>query len=65
MKKDGSKPGFYAIASPPDNRNILTFLVKDTESNAFITSTKEGDVVEVSGPQGKGFQIEEYFEKYK
>ena len=65
MKKDGGKPGFYAIASPPDGRNVFTFLVKESESNSFLVGMKGGDNVEVSSAQGKGFQIAEYFEKYK
>ena len=65
IKKDGGKPGFYAIASPPDGRNVLTFLVKESESNAFLVAMRDGDNVEVSSAQGKGFQIDEYIEKYK
>ena len=65
IKKDGGKPGFYAMASPPDGRNIFTFLVKESESNAFLVAMKDGDNVEVSSAQGKGFQIAEYLEKYK
>ena len=65
IKKDGGKPGFYAMASPPDGRNVFTFLVKESESNAFLVGSKDGDNVEVSSAQGKGFQIEEYLEKYK
>lgn len=65
IKKDGGKPGFYAMASPPDGRSVLTFLVKESESNAFFVAMKDGDNVEVSSAQGKGFQINEYLEKYK
>lgn len=65
MKKDGGKPGFYAMASPPDGRNVFTFLVKESESNAFLVGMKGGDSVEVSSAQGKGFQITEYLDKYK
>lgn len=65
IKKGGGKPGFYAMASPPDGRNVFTFLVKESESNAFLVDMKGGDNVEVSSAQGKGFQITEYLEKYK
>jgi NAD(P)H-flavin reductase len=65
IKKDGGKPGFYAMASPPDKRNIFTFLVKESEANAFLLDTKDGEKTEVSLAQGKGFQTTEYLEKYK
>jgi NAD(P)H-flavin reductase len=63
IKKDGGKPGFYAMASPPDKRNIFTFLVKESEANAFLLDTKDGEKTEVSLAQGKGFQITEYLDK--
>jgi NAD(P)H-flavin reductase len=57
MKLGEGKPGFYAIASPPDGRNVLSFLIKESESNQFLTKLVENkDVVEMSVPQGKGFQ---------
>lgn len=65
IKKDGGKPGFYAMASPPDGRNVLTFLVKESEANAFLVNMKDGENIECSIAQGKGFQITEYLEKYK
>lgn len=66
MKLGEGKPGFYAIASPPDGRNVLSFLIKESESNQFLTKLVENkDVVEMSVPQGKGFQYAEYFGKYK
>lgn len=61
-----TKPGFYAIASPPNpTSNTFTFLIKETENNAFLTSTSPGSEVELSLPQGKGYQVTEYFDKYK
>lgn len=65
MKKGDGKASFFAVASPPDGRNIMSFLIKETENNAFLTSSIVDSLVDVSIPQGKGFQLEEYFEKYK
>lgn len=66
MKLGESKPGFFAIASPPDGRNVLSFLIKEAESNQFLTKlVASKDVVEMSAPQGRGFQFAEYFDKYK
>jgi len=66
IKVGEGKPGFYAIASAPDAaKETLTFLVKDTENNQYISAAKGGDVVDLSAPQGKGFNIVEGFDKYK
>ena len=65
IKINDNKPGFYAIASPPDSRNILSFLIKETDNNAWIASAKPDTKVDMSLAQGKGFNYAEYFEKYK
>lgn len=66
IKVGEGKPGFYAIASPPDaSREVMQFLVKETENNAYIAASKAGDALDVSLPQGKGFQIADGFDKYK
>ena len=57
-------PRFYAICSPPI-KDTFEFIIKEAESNAFLTGAKVGEQVEMSLPQGKGYQIQEYFEKYK
>ena len=64
IKKEGGKPGFYAMCSAP-NKNTFEFIVKESEANAFLANSNVGDVFEMSAPQGKGYQIKEYFEKYK
>jgi NAD(P)H-flavin reductase len=48
-----------------DGRKVLTFLVKETETNSFLTAAAAGDAIELSLPQGKGFQIAENFDGYK
>lgn len=65
MTLGDNKPGFYAIASPPDSRNILSFLIKETDNNAWISNANAGSKVDVSLAQGKGFPVVEYFDKYK
>lgn len=66
IKVGEGKPGFYAIASPPDaSREVMQFIVKETENNAYIAASKAGDTLDVSMPQGKGFQIVDGFDKYK
>jgi len=64
VKTGEQKPGFYAIASTPGSQ-VFDFLVKETENNAFFAQAKAGDIVDMSDPQGKGFLIEEFFDKYK
>jgi NAD(P)H-flavin reductase len=66
MKSGESKPGFYAIASAPSKENNrFTFLIKETENNAAITGCAEGASLEMSSPQGKGFQITGSFDQYQ
>ena len=69
MRSDPSqaRPGFFAIASGTNDKNddILTFLVKDTDTTQYITKSQPGKTFEMSTAQGKGFPIVEYFQKYK
>ncbi|CAM9940794.1 unnamed protein product, partial [Chrysoparadoxa australica] len=59
------KPGFYAIASPPSGAGRLEFLVKETDSNKWLTGAAKGATVEMSDVMGKGFPVKEEFESYK
>jgi len=68
IKTGEGKPGFYAIASPPgdgESSGLFTFLVKENDSNLFLTSATTGALVDVSSAMGKGFNVVEYFQKYK
>ena len=65
IKVGDSKPAFFAISSPPDKRNILSFLIKESPGNEAILNSKEGQQLDMSVPMGRGFQIEEYFNQYK
>lgn len=65
--KSGSeetKSTLLSIASPPDQRKVLSFLVRESAPHEFLINTKAGDVLDLSAPLGKGFQIEQYFENY-
>ena len=59
------KPGFYAVRSPPDKRDTLSFIIKQTKNNVDFTSRVPGSSIEVSAAQGSGFKIRDSFDKYK
>ncbi|OLQ05300.1 hypothetical protein AK812_SmicGene11552 [Symbiodinium microadriaticum] len=46
-----AKPSFYAISSAP-GAGDLEFLIKEAESNAWITEAKAGDLVKLSPAMG-------------
>eukprot|EP00929_Paragymnodinium_shiwhaense_P015639 TRINITY_DN123738_c0_g1_i1.p1 TRINITY_DN123738_c0_g1~~TRINITY_DN123738_c0_g1_i1.p1 ORF type:complete len:376 (+),score=106.62 TRINITY_DN123738_c0_g1_i1:65-1129(+) len=53
-----AKPGFYAISSPPNDSAPLEFLIKEVESNGWLTKAAAGDVLQCSAAMGKGFAME-------
>ena len=53
------RPVLLAIASPPDERNILSFLVKDTPLHKYLLDLATNSSIDLSIPMGKGFQIQE------
>jgi sulfhydrogenase subunit gamma (sulfur reductase) len=58
---EGVGESYFAIASAPEDKGMLQFLVKDGKSAAgAIFRMKEGDTVQVKGPVGKGFPIDQY-----
>lgn len=61
----GAKAGFFAIANAPDKsgKGVAEFLIKRTEGSAWICDAKQGDVVDMSAPQGKGFQVQNFGEQ--
>jgi NAD(P)H-flavin reductase len=59
------KPGFYAIRSPPDKTNVFSFIIKQTENNERFANGEPGSKIDLSDPQGSGFKIAEYFDRYK
>ena len=53
--KIGDRPSFFAIASAPfsqQDKNIFTFLIKDTPNNEFVVKKSGGDSVDMSVPMG-------------
>jgi sulfhydrogenase subunit gamma (sulfur reductase) len=58
---EGVGESYFAIASAPQDKGVLQFLVKDGKGAAgAIFAMKAGDVVQVKGPVGKGFPIDQY-----
>lgn len=61
-KVNESKPGFFAIASPPgdtNNAGVIELLVKNQgESAELLCTAQEGSQVDVSDVLGKGFQVD-------
>ena len=61
IKVEDSKPGFFAIASPPDTNNagVIELLVKNAgETAALLCASNAGDEVQVSDVMGKGFPVD-------
>jgi sulfhydrogenase subunit gamma (sulfur reductase) len=58
---EGAGESYFAIASAPEDKDVLEFLVKDGSGAAgALFRAKEGDAVQVKGPLGKGFPIDKY-----
>jgi NAD(P)H-flavin reductase len=58
---EGVGESYFAIASAPEERGILQFLVKDGGGAAgALFRAKPGDTVQAKGPVGKGFPIDKY-----
>lgn len=62
---EDTKPAFLAIASPPSEKQVFNFLIKETDNNAVLTSAKPGESVFVTMPGGNGFKITEFFDNYR
>lgn len=61
VKANDVKPGFFAIASPPDpnNQGLIELLIKrQGEAAEAICSVAEGGKVDVSHVMGNGFPID-------
>ena len=58
---EGVGESYFAIASAPEDKGLLQFLVKNGKGAAgAIFGMKVGDAVQVKGPVGKGFPIDDY-----
>jgi sulfhydrogenase subunit gamma (sulfur reductase) len=61
LGKEGVGESYFAIASAPEDREGMDFLVRNGEGvSAFLFSAKVGDTVSGKGPLGKGFPIDNY-----
>ena len=58
---EDSKPGFFAIASPP-SCGTAELLIKRSESSDWLCDTKSGDSLIMSPAMGNGFKISEKFD---
>lgn len=52
-----AKPSFFAISSPPGAAGPLEFLIKEADSNAWLTGSQKGDIVLLSPAMGRGFNL--------
>jgi NAD(P)H-flavin reductase len=56
IEAEGEKPGYFAIASPPEQERTLEFLVKEGPGAAgALYGARPGDAFRVSPPMGPGF----------
>lgn len=54
-------PGYFAIASEPENTRCYEFVIKRTKGIAqILANAKPGTVIECDGPMGKGFDLNPY-----
>eukprot|EP00927_Polykrikos_kofoidii_P057453 TRINITY_DN5159_c0_g2_i1.p1 TRINITY_DN5159_c0_g2~~TRINITY_DN5159_c0_g2_i1.p1 ORF type:complete len:379 (+),score=51.05 TRINITY_DN5159_c0_g2_i1:100-1236(+) len=49
------KPSFYAISNPPNAMGGFEMLIKDVESNRWLTNMAAGNALELSNAMGPGF----------
>jgi len=55
---DDPAPGYFAIASTPDNPDVFEFYIKDAGPlSSYLCSVDIGTQLEVEGPMGKGFDL--------
>jgi sulfhydrogenase subunit gamma (sulfur reductase) len=58
---EGVGESYFAIASAPEDKGILQFLIRDGGGAAgALFRAQVGDTVQVKGPVGKGFPIDGY-----
>ena len=61
LSKEGVGESYFAIASAPEDRKGLEFLVRNGEGvSAFLFTAKVGDSVSGKGPLGKGFPVDNH-----
>jgi len=51
-------PGYFAIASTPDEPDVFEFFIKDAGPlSSYLCQVDVGAMLEVEGPMGKGFDL--------
>ena len=61
LAKEGVGESYFAIASAPEDREGMEFLVRRGEGmSAFLFTARAGDLVNGKGPLGRGFPIDNY-----
>ncbi|NWF35250.1 hydrogenase [Mariprofundus sp. KV] len=60
-KLNDPAPGYFAIASCPDEPDGYEFFIKDAGPlSAYLCEVEPGTLLEVEGPMGKGFDLAPY-----
>ena len=60
----GVGESYYALASAPEDKTGMEFLVKEGEGvSKALFEAKKGDLVQAKGPIGKGFPIDQYHDR--
>jgi len=55
---DDPAPGYFAMASSPDNPDVFEFYIKDAGPlSAYLCNIEVGVQLEVEGPMGRGFDL--------
>jgi sulfhydrogenase subunit gamma (sulfur reductase) len=61
LSKEGGGESYFAIASAPEDREVMDFLIRNRGgTSGIIFSARVGDHVSGKGPLGKGFPIDLY-----
>ena len=60
-KLNDPAPGYFAIASCPDQPEVYEFFIKDAGPlSAYLCDVEIGTLLEIEGPMGKGFDLTPY-----
>jgi len=55
---DDPAPGYFAMASYPENPQVFEFFIKDAGPlSSYLCHIQPGALLEVEGPMGKGFDL--------
>ena len=58
---DDPAPGYFAIASTPENPQVYEFFIKDAGPlSSYLCHAEVGATLQVEGPMGKGFDLSRF-----